>query len=63
MGNQERVENWRSKGGNDKQKELYNRLRKEYKIPSVQACKMKYWGKKRITLYLIENGYVDVSII
>lgn len=59
MGNQERVENWRKNGGNEKQNVLYRHLRDKYDIPSVQALKMKYWSKKNINLWLIENGYVE----
>ena len=62
MGNSERVQEWRKTKGNSKQNELYKKLRDKYKIPSVQACKMKYWSNKNINIWLIENGYVEVTI-
>lgn len=56
--NTERVHNHRITKGNDKAKKKYKALRGNYKIPSSQADKMKYWADSRITNWLINNGYV-----
>lgn len=61
ISNTESVHKYRQIRGNDIYKKKYQALRDNYKVKSTQADKMKYWSDSRITIWLINNGYIKVD--
>lgn len=59
--NADRVQKHRNNGLNERQNDLYHKLRLKFGIPSTQACKMKYWSLERIQKHLKDNNIEPVE--